>query len=543
MTPADPPPPSALRRWLALALIALLFGANVWRAIELRLPWEPPGWVLVGVPPVISQLQYGHPHDYTTLTAVKTVFEARPGGYEPIDAAIADAMALDPSSIDRSWELLGADDKGIVDYVWISFKLFGPNVAGLIWTYFLLLGVSCAVFVARFWKHPWALLIAAAFLAAHVAVLPTLPINPQLAGLLISRALSPMTILAFLHLTLEVVLFWSRGFERRSIPFGVAQVAFIIFTLHITTRTGWQILGISLLAPLVLLSLSGPVRRRLHSTGWLTPSAPLGLWALVALWPIAALWVGQVGLETYKNRVYAAAYFQGNTASHVFWHSIFMGLSAHPDLARELDLRVSDVAVIAATGRFLLAEGRRDEWVAMGGESPRFRDIRWGLHDQGVREMLVATCRKEPVPCLTAVAWYKPRYVVEYLLWFMRWQSDIPAPHMLSDILRDQYADMTRRSVAEGKQYDLRRLDLLLAVGALAALLARSIMQAWRPLALLLVVGLVGATLPSLIAYPIAHTLTDVLVMVGVAMYVLVGVGVGAAAGWLEARLRASRPD
>src|SRR5262249_26148299 len=87
-----------------------------------------------------------------------------------INAAIRKAAEFKwPFNPDNVDEVRGAsnDDLGFVDYVKMSFRLFGINVISLYLGYFVLLGVSIGTFVASFRRETAPLVVLAVVALAH----------------------------------------------------------------------------------------------------------------------------------------------------------------------------------------------------------------------------------------------------------------------------------------------------------------------------------------------------------------------------------------
>lgn len=511
-------------RLIALVLIVVAFWLNLRTATDLGLDRRPSSWTAAWIPAALSDLHFGGPGDYTGLVTVRDAFESKVSGPDSYNEAIRRTVAETPrESVGSATHLLGTDDKGSLDFVKLAFRLFGPNVEGLLYTYFTLMGVSALLFVARFWRSPWTLAVLAANLVAHDAMMAVIPINPQLVGILVARSITVIAMIAFLHVVLEM---GESCIGRVSWPGAIltlGQIGLIIFTVHISSRTAWQILAATLVG-LVLLVLTLPRLRRIvmRYRAWQSVDdlrAQTGWLALLALWPVVALWTGNVSLALYRQLAYSPEYFSDQGATHVFWHSLFSGLATHPDLAREHRLLIDDVSVVTATGRYLVAEGRRDEWVAIGGESPGFSGIRYGPYDRLSGEAFRALCLGDLGACVATYLYYKPLVLGQYLAWFTGWRPEIPAPYMFDRELLEQYQPMARAMRDERQIADLGRPAPLILVACVGLALARPLVNHHRALLLTLGVLVGGASLPSLVAYPIAHTVNDALVAATTAFY------------------------
>ena len=523
-------------RLVALVLILAAFGLNLRTAIDLGLDRRPPSWTMAWVPAAISDLYFGGPGDYTGLVVVRDAFESKLSGPDSYNEAIRRTIAETPrSSTSRETHLLGTDDKGTLDFVKLAFRLFGPNVEGLLYTYFAILGISVLLFVVRFWRYPWTLALLAAYLVAHDAVMPVAPINPQLQGILLARFISVLAMIAFVQVALEMGEAWIGWARWPGAILTPGQVGLIIFVVHLSSRTAWAILAATLVGGLLVILTPPRLRWAAARIVPWRPAASQDLrpaWLpLLALWPVAALWAGNVSLTLYRQQAFAPVYFSDQGATHVFWHSLFSGLSTHPDLAREYDIRIDDVSVVAATGRYLVAEGRRGDWVAIGGESPGFSRVKYGPYDQYAGEAFRAACRRDPGGCAAAVLYYKPLVLGRYLAWFTGWWPEIPAPYMFDRELLEQYQPMARAMREERQIVDLGRPARLIVMALVGLALAGSLLAHYRVLLLTLVVLVGAASLPSLVAYPIAHTINDALVAAATAVYAVLALVVAALAG------------
>jgi hypothetical protein len=99
---------------------------------------------------------------------------------------------------------------------------------------------------------------------------------------------------------------------------------------------------------------------------------------------------------------------------------VYSGFALHPKLSEQEHLRIDDISILVATGRYLKNTGREDYWREIGGESKGFGDIKWARYDPIVRDMMVSLCVDQPLPCAETFLLYKPYYFVDTMLWFYR---------------------------------------------------------------------------------------------------------------------------
>src|SRR5215467_16221729 len=136
------------------------------------------GRILFGVGTAITQMDHGG-YGYSLSTVVETVLTyggltddpkilAPLGTQFPtnlrdpsiINAAIEKAARFRwPFNPEEAIRGSGGDDLGFVDYVRLSFLMFGHKIESLYYTYFLIFGVSAAVFLWTFRSRPALLML------------------------------------------------------------------------------------------------------------------------------------------------------------------------------------------------------------------------------------------------------------------------------------------------------------------------------------------------------------------------------------------------
>lgn len=202
--------PIALSISISCLLIAIAFGISFERAITLGMQKYVPVSVFEAIPPAISNLIFAHDKKYTSLTTVNEMFRSdllnQAPDAEHINASIAHIVNSSPIGSDRSYQLMGPDDKGMVDFVTIAFRLFGLEVQSTLYLFFLILFISCCCFILGFFRSSSSLLLLMAFLIEFYLVLPMIAFNPQLNSVLSYRALPILSMVACLHCLLFALL-------------------------------------------------------------------------------------------------------------------------------------------------------------------------------------------------------------------------------------------------------------------------------------------------------------------------------------------------
>jgi hypothetical protein len=454
------------------------------------------------------------------LSAVKAAFytdpAVPPSDARDIDVTIRKILELDPSTIDRSYVLLGLDDKGIVDVVTLSFQTLGFRLERVLYFYFGLLAVSCAVFVLAFFRRPLLLLLLVTFLVMDWLTLPALSANPQLVSVLGLRVAPVLTMVACLHCVLFVL--GPRPSVLAMALVGI-QAVLITFGTHLRSVAAWQVMTITVLAGAVVLVRW---RRRHGQAGnvwnWRHP-------VVLTCWPVLLVLGGQLFLAGYRARAFPAEYQRGEQIlTRVFWHNIFSGLAFQPELAQRYSLRIDDISIIRATGQYLQETGRAQEWIDLGGTSPQYSSIRWTPYDLAVRDMLFDRCKAYPAQCLSAVVYYKPLSLLGDLAWVSGLRPLPPDLEVftssdLGDIVKDQAIEASRRLDETGSRAYLWTPGALVGILVLALVVSYAgqmdVSLAWSATGALLA----GSLIPTAAGYPSPHTFAEPAIAAGMLVY------------------------
>ncbi len=490
-----------LSSWLVpLALLAACLGLNAHQARTLDMHRIAPLWVVDAVPVALAGMEFGHANDYTGSIQVLGLFcdARRDHPNWSLNQQMKYALDHRDDVHEHLAYLAGYDDKGIIDFLKLAFWLFGYRLAAAILLYFLILGVSSLLFLLRFRTERWALLLLYGFLLAHCCLLPVVALNPNLKSVLALRFMSVLGMVAALHLALDVVL--PRN-TRWAWLLTVVQAAILMFTLHIRFAAVWQVICVALVFAVTLTWRWG--------AAWIAAGGRPRL--RPAFLPVALALLSALGLGVYKRAVYSPNYFLHGNDAHVFWHSVYSGLAFSPELAAEQQLRIDDTSIFDATKRFLFAQGRADEWYHL-------RDGN-GLYEQAVRSMFFHTLRHHFGSVVRSVVYDKPAALGRNVAWFMRLTQTPPAPEILWDRADMEMEDMARGMDQEGKFFQPFRGECLLVLAAFVAWAWRSAGEHWKKWLAVFAVFAVCSMLPSLLGYPTAHTISDAVVALGMALY------------------------
>ena len=531
----------------AVLLIGLAFWMVAARTVALEMHTRPSVLVTNAIPVALSELYFSHPKQYMALAGVRKRFlDHLPKTFNPaniaseisstsINPAIVKVLEMDRHRVGTELVPLGPDDKGIVDLVELSFVLFGYRAESVTIGYFALLLISCLVYVAAFWRYPIRLFPATAFLAMLYLTLPMVSYNAQLGSLLMLRAMPVLSMVACLHCLLFMANSLRERLSATQVCLAAVQVGMVVFTLHLKTSTIWQVITIVGFGLVVLFAAS--VRRLgLASVPWRSTALAVGVMFCLTL-------SGYVAVQQYQAVALKEYERHGSIATRVFWHNIFSGLAYHPTFRERYRLRIDDASIFAAMRQYLTETGRYQVWLEISGEDQeRFQGMKLGPYDPLVREMLVARCSTYARECAEALLYYKPAALVGNLAWLYGLRSLPPSMEVVvpedqteaQSEVRNQYIEATRQMDTQAERAYLWTPLALLVVAPFVVLLAvKPHRSVWTTFAAGLAL-LLGSLIPTVIGYPLPHTILEPSIAVGMAVYVGLGF---AAATWLRGLL------
>ena len=517
-------------------LLLVLFAANVIRAHTLGMDRTPPLWVVLAIPPALSDLVFRNRDGYTSLKTVNDAFYASLQGKRDgplVERAIREVIALNLDAVSSPTELIMDDDKGIVDLVKISFRLFGYSIASPLHLYFVLLFFSALIFAMTF-NTPFLHAVLAGFLVAHYLFLPTVFYHPQLQSVLALRFLPVLSMIACLH----CLLFATRStFAVLPLTALALQVGLMVFVIHMRSVALWQVAvvgAITLLAVAKIAYAKIAYEKHFGSTREI-------LAFISAIVPALLVAAGLAGLSAYRSVTYDQRYFrEGQILTRVFWHNIFSGLAFNPVLAERYQLKVDDISTIRAVGRLMTDGGRASDWEAIGGTSEHLSKLRWGFYDRLAGQVLLDLCRRELGQCLATVIYYKPLSLLHHLSWTYGFRRDVPdvaifvSPEIGNHVER-QLASLKVSLDSTGLRFRLWDPVAIFMVLSFAIILY-AINDTPRTTDVIAgIVFVAGTTLPTLVGYPSMHTIAEPAIAIAASLYSGIAVLLGCGIDWRRA--------
>jgi hypothetical protein len=402
--------------WVAVTIVCIsLIGAfriGIDRGLRDTIGTGSWGRVLFGVGAAITQMRHGG-YGYTMSTVIETVLEyggftAAPEILAPLGVKFPDNLrdtALINAAIDKAakfrWPfnpeeaIRGSrgDDLGFVDYVGLSFLVFGSKIQSLYYTYFLIFGVSAAVFLWTFRSRPALLMLLVITCVAQIGLLSSNLVSfNNLGSIADPRFLGILAIVPGLHLGCLILDRLPPSFGN--VGLAIVQSIILIFAVWIRASAVWVILAVAVLA--VCVAMRGLLKRRLELPR---------IWAAGVLFVVLASHM--VWLTVALHPIYKSG---GEISHHVFWHSIFYQLQFHPrwneKYAASYDFATADELPTLAASKYLLRHPPSDAGAVY--LTPARKHLRVAASETYIRKAFFEFFSNDPRFVLESMLIYNP---------------------------------------------------------------------------------------------------------------------------------------
>jgi hypothetical protein len=206
------------------------------------------------------------------------------------------------------------EDVGLVDYVKLSFILFGEKVVGFFLTYFTLVATSFLAAIIAFRRFPGILAVFVLYAVALFVLFKSALLDLDVVGILDPRFLSTLSLVPAAHIALAMLVRLRPSAGQVALV--ALQSAILIFGYWIRSSAFWTMLGLMGFAALI---------------------AGYALWRrqpkqLVRNWPFAVLALLAAGHLVYASLALHPVYQSANERPHhALWHALLWGVAIHPD--------------------------------------------------------------------------------------------------------------------------------------------------------------------------------------------------------------------
>jgi hypothetical protein len=350
--------------WLAVAIVSVSliagFRLGVERGFRDTIGDGNWGRILFGVGTAITQMDHGG-YGYALSTVIETILthggltdDAKilaplgaefPGNLRDtalINAAIDKAAKFRwPFNPEEAIRGSGGDDLGFVDYVRLSFLVFGHKIQSLYYPYFLIFGVSAAIFLWTFRSRPALLMLLVITSVAQIILFASnLFAAHNLGSISDPRFLSIMGAVPGLHL--GCLLLDRSPPSITNVASAIVQSIILVFAFWIRASAIWVILAVAVFASLIM---AWGLLKRQNELKY--------VWCLGIL--LAVLAVHMLRVTTALHPIYRS---EGEISHHVFWHAVFYQLQFHPrwneKYAASYDFATFDELPRVAARKYLL---------------------------------------------------------------------------------------------------------------------------------------------------------------------------------------------
>lgn len=493
---------------ICIGLCVVGFTFSFFNALQLRMQSEVSHWVWHAVSPAFSKVVLDVPRYMTS----DVVYEKFMNG-----SVVATSYSINGSleeftrsknSLNKAFKIFPSqDDKGIVVFTEIAFRLFGLKIEGVLYLYYLVLGFSGFIFAYAYRNNPFALLALAGLYIAHSLMLPMIKYDVQLGGITALRCFPMLSMVALLHC---ILFFFQRKVSYLDLLMASIQMALIVFVIFIRSTAVWEWYIVIIMSLLCMFRGMGP------NLDHLNPKKVTNRIPAMYVLCVALLLLGS--LKAYINFGLPSGYYaKDQIATRVFWHNIYSGLVFNPKLAAQEDIHIDDYSIVERSKRFLLQNHREKEWQEIIGGSKNGSPEDWSKYDVVVKDMLVDLCKNNISQCILTFVWYKPISLLKNILWVYGVKQNPPnmdafvSSHPgIGTVVQEQFLQATQLL---DDRYD-RGLFLFFKIAGVSLiflLIAINYADAKQIYSVVGSIGILmlGSTIPSIIGYPAPHTIGE----------------------------------
>jgi len=276
--------------------------------------------MLIGI--AISDLNYGLKgyigYDIINDTLIKNGITNRTEAFynkDVLNKAINKTLDLDVSS--NSKYPIYREDKGMVVYYKMAFLLFGYNVQGFLYLYYLLFLVSVLIFIFTFYNRIDLLNILLLFVLSHYFLVSIIPYaGIELQTVHNQRFLAVLGLLPSIYLSF--IIFWKYRLSAFVKLGTLIQILILIFVYFCRSSIIYQILF------LLILFVIGVLRHWFKN-----PELGKLIFIKINIFPIFMICITLFLLQLHLILSLHHSY-DSTTSKHLFWHDVYKGLSVHP---------------------------------------------------------------------------------------------------------------------------------------------------------------------------------------------------------------------
>ena len=227
-------------------------------------------------------------------------------------------------------DIIKGNEKGLADFYYIAFTLFGISIGSFVILYFLILFISTTSFIYSFRASPFCLFLLILYLIGHFYMVEFYSAREEIKVVHNSRFFPVLSLLPAMHLALLALRRTRPSFGQ--VVAAALQTFILMFIMFCRTQAAWQALAVLTLpvlfiSPAMLLRalrqfLTRPISRR---------SRAYARRLIIATWPSILVLIELIGYVAYPTFAFNRAYYAADSTAHVFWHNLYIGtVSSQP---------------------------------------------------------------------------------------------------------------------------------------------------------------------------------------------------------------------
>jgi hypothetical protein len=362
--------------------------------------------------------------------------------------------------------LLG-NEKGLADFYYMAFTLFGVHISSLVIFYYSLLLISVCAYIISFRNSVFCITLLMFYLIGHFYMVEYYSRLDMISVVHNSRFFPVLSILPAMHLLLLAL--------RRVKPTwglvaaAILQTLILMFVVLCREEAAWQVMAV-LAAPFLVIA-GKPLLEAVRRPRLLRPAArDLAL----STWPSIVMLAGVVGYFAYLAVMLNNVFYKTETKSHVFWHSLYSGtISASPELYRLYaggkgewtDQMVYDavMADLRSRDEDLQKNPSDPAWkIAYRYQGIIYIDLRrdMGVYDNLVRQIFLNVLREHPWLVLESFVVWKPYEQLTIFTHTPLWRMNTYVPALLLALSVSLLTSLLSRGVP-------RRCDVIKGIQAI----------------------------------------------------------------------------
>jgi hypothetical protein len=386
-------------------------------------------------------------------------------------------MAINVDNVSGEGQFsLEREDVGMITYQELSFRIFGFNVESFLYLYYLLLFVSVLIFLLTYLKRIDLLNLLLLFVCSHYVIVAIAPLvgDLRLQTVHNDRFFSVLGILPTMYLSLLGLS--KTRLSLAKVVGATIQVLILLLVIQVRSAAVWQMMF--LIAAFVLTML----------WYWLyNPETGRYVVYKISFWVPTVVLLCFILVKMHSLLFFHYSY-NSTTSNHLFWHSMILGLSAHPDSMSKYGLVYNDPVGFEIVNKRSQELYGTEDWYSIGG---------YTLAESILKDEYIKIVINDP-------KYFVENYLYKFLMFFENYFS---------------------RSLGVVYYFFSWPLIFIIMVGSFLA--GEIFIKRSRPYLFFLIIGIAFSLLPTMVGMPLPYLIADPATMLTFLIYMIISIGVG----------------